>query len=114
MFIDTYYDSPDNREHVQDYEDSWACEQGVPFQTDPFSAEETTLNQAILQPREYWLKVLSVRIRHILSEWYEVVTEVKQRIEHYVGIFSPTDLSVYVPLFLPLSSSYALLITSTI
>ncbi len=83
MFVDTYYDNPDNRENVQNYAD-WD-EQSTPYQTDPFTAGGTDLDQATQIPRDYWLRVLNVRVRQVLKEWQNAVAHVKQSIEAYVS-----------------------------
>lgn len=85
MFVDTYHDSPDNRKDVQYYEDCWNGKEGNPCPVDPLTAGETILDNAIQQPREYWLKVLKVRVLQVLQEWYKVVTKVKESIRHYVS-----------------------------
>lgn len=85
MFVDTYYDSPERREDVQKYEDLWNGKEEIPCRVDPLTAEKTILDNAIQQPREYWLKVLKVRVLQVLKEWYKVVTTMKESIEYYVS-----------------------------
>lgn len=80
MFVDTYYDSPEDRENVQDYEDYRDGKRG-----DPFTTKDMRLHHAIQNPREYWLEVLKVRVLQVLKEWYEVVVKVKESIEDYVS-----------------------------
>lgn len=84
MFIDTYYDKPENQESVQHYENLWKEEQGRYCPGDPLTSKNTALDRAIHQPREYWLRVLRVRVHQAVQESDIVVRRVKQNIEDYV------------------------------
>ena len=79
MFIDTYYDKVESRDSIQHYEDLWTgC------RVDPLTAGDMTLDRAIQQPREYWLKVFSIRVSQAVEESDIVFGRVKQKIQTYV------------------------------
>ncbi|KAH7110197.1 hypothetical protein EDB81DRAFT_672272, partial [Dactylonectria macrodidyma] len=68
------------------YHDEMEDEDGLSggLQCDPLTAGEHDANQPLLTPREYFLRVLEVRLRQVRDEWLEVVRNMRHRVHEYV------------------------------
>ena len=51
---------------------------------DPLAVGQTSTTDTIWTPREYFLKVVEIRIRQVLREWHFIVDKVENQVEQYV------------------------------
>ena len=79
-FVDTDFETEDDRETVLKYYDGLAPQD---MRVDPCTRGKTMADGKFQTPREYFLTVLRFRIQQIKSEWRQVVGKLKESIRGY-------------------------------
>ncbi|KAI1023721.1 hypothetical protein LB504_005180 [Fusarium proliferatum] len=76
-FVDTYFQSEDDRQCVEDY-----CDRGMQF--DPFTTGKHDADMPILKPDDYFLISLQHQLIVFKDEWMNTAKRFKERVETYV------------------------------
>lgn len=76
-FVDTYFQSEDERQCVEDY-----CDRGM--QVDPFTTGKHDADMPILNPDDYFLISLQHQLVVFKDEWMNTAQRFKERVETYV------------------------------
>ncbi|EXL45437.1 hypothetical protein FOCG_12822 [Fusarium oxysporum f. sp. radicis-lycopersici 26381] len=79
-FVDTYFQSEDERKCVEDY-----CDRGM--QVDPFTTGKHDADMPILNPDDYFLISLQHQLVVFKDEWMNTTQRFKERMETYVDEF---------------------------
>ncbi|EWZ85867.1 uncharacterized protein FOBCDRAFT_280060 [Fusarium oxysporum Fo47] len=79
-FVDTYFQSEDERQCVEDY-----CDRGM--QVDPFTTGKHDADMPILNPDDYFLISLQHQLVVFKDEWMNTAQRFKERVETYVDEF---------------------------
>ena len=79
-FVDTYFGS---KESVGRYHELKG-RRGL-GRADPFARGQLDATRPIWMPREYFLKILQIRIKDILREWQRIADKVEEAVKRYVG-----------------------------
>ncbi|KAK0649816.1 hypothetical protein B0T16DRAFT_457191 [Cercophora newfieldiana] len=84
-FVDTYYHGDHNPEGVADLAARFqpANEGRARMLLDPIALNELNADIPFWNPREWFLRILEIRVRQVLSEWQDVVECILQRTEPY-------------------------------
>jgi len=85
--VDTYFEPESRREDVSDY--CICTEDEDSLSLDPFSVGELDADRPLLDPKEYFLRVLDIRARAFLVEWQCSVSGLRQNILKYVSVRLP-------------------------
>jgi len=76
--IDTYFESKGT---VDDYR-RWKGQCG--FRADPIAADRLLTDNPIWPPREYFFKILEIRMEQVLKEWNWTVDRMEEEVKQYV------------------------------
>ncbi|KEF60827.1 uncharacterized protein A1O9_02389 [Exophiala aquamarina CBS 119918] len=76
-FIDTWFDTTDRKESVVRYRKDFV-DSGELYRPDPLTRGLTTTDTDVMDPREYFLMVLRVRLAQATSEWQRLIENVDQ------------------------------------
>jgi hypothetical protein len=95
-FVDTYYHGDDNPEGAADIARRVEASMKGTYRSllDPIALSELNADIPFWNPREYFLRVLELRVKQVLSKWQDVVECILQTTEPYfypASSIYPTD-----------------------
>lgn len=79
-FVDTYFESKDT---VEGYHHQLGGPNS-PARPDPLAAGQLDADKPIWTPREYFFKVIEIRMNRVLKEWNGVFLWVEKEVKQYV------------------------------
>jgi hypothetical protein len=77
-FVDTYFGSKETADSYHRLKGRFGG------RADPLAAGELNADEPIWTPREYFLKVVEIRMKQVLKEWNRIVRTVEKEIKWYV------------------------------
>ena len=101
-FVDSYFDSEGT---VADYHQL----RGRDYQPDPLAAGRISASRPIWTPREYFLKVLEIRMSQVLREWNSILTYVEKEVKWYVRLWTYRQIFLHFALGSLLGTDFGVL-----
>lgn len=80
-FVDVYFES---KETVEGYDQMRGRRCKRWGRADPLAVGRIVADEPIWTPREYFLKVVEIRINQVLREWNSIVDKMEKEIKQYV------------------------------
>jgi hypothetical protein len=84
-FVDSYFDTTATGETATCYQVNTAkSNEGLVL--DPLTRGHTSADRPMLGPRQYFLKVLEIRLYQVTAEWRQVVDKVHSSVREYMEV----------------------------